>query len=95
MVLGLRGEILSPEKNNRTLMQASETTQSSLNKQENLLVYKSENPVAGVALAGLDSGAQCFPPVVSRMTSYADRLSLALACHMALLKLGARQYGLF
>lgn len=46
-------------------MQGSETIQSGLNKQENLLVHKNENPVVGVASTGLDSRAQCCSPVVS------------------------------
>ena len=54
----------------------SEITQSCLNKQENLLVHKIENPVAGVASAGLSSEAQCFSPVVSGRTSYVGWMGL-------------------
>ena len=31
---------------------------------------KNKNPVVGGASVGLDSEAQCLPPVVSGMTSY-------------------------
>lgn len=92
-MLGLRNRFCLLRIIDKTLLQRVRNNSSCLNKQENVLVHKIENPVAGVKLAGLSSEAQCFfssylwEDFICRM----DGLSLPLACHMALLELVARQ----